>query len=39
MIKIHDEYDTQSLARFAFSILYQAALFSEKHRVPIIMDY
>jgi hypothetical protein len=34
-----DTYDVQSLAKFAFSILYRAALFSEKHRVPIIMDY
>ena len=35
----NDEFDVQSLAKFAFSILYQAALFSEKHRVPILLDY
>ena len=35
----NDEYDVQSLAKFAFSIMYQAALFSEKHHVPILMDY
>jgi hypothetical protein len=38
-IGTHDEYDVQSLAKYAFSILYRAALFSEKHRVPILMDY
>jgi len=35
----NDEYDVQSLAKFAFSIMYQAALFSKKHHVPILMDY
>ena len=34
-----EEYDVQSLAKLDFSILYQAALFSEKYRVPILMDY
>jgi hypothetical protein len=35
----NNEYDVQSLAKFTFSIFYQAALFSEKNRVPILMDY
>ncbi|OUM63952.1 hypothetical protein PIROE2DRAFT_9412 [Piromyces sp. E2] len=35
---IHKEYDTVSLAKFAFSIMWQAANFSLKHRVPIIYD-
>ncbi len=35
----HTVYDTQSLAKFAFSILYQALLFSETHQVPILLDY
>lgn len=33
------EYDTVSLAKFAFSILYQAALFSKENAVPILLDY
>ncbi len=33
------EYDTNSLAKFAFSILYEAALFSMDNRVPILLDY
>ena len=32
-------YDTQSLAKFAFSIFYRALLFSEKYQVPILMDF
>ena len=39
ILEIHTEYDVESLAKYAFSILYQAALFSEKHGVPIIKDY
>lgn len=35
----NSQYDTQSLAKFAFSILYQAARFSQANRVPVIMDY
>lgn len=35
----HTEYDTQSLAKFAYSILYRAARFSQEKRVPIILDY
>ena len=38
-IETVNEYDVQSLAKLGFSILYQAALFSKKHRVPILMDY
>lgn len=32
-------YNTQSLAKFAFSILYRAACFSMENRVPILLDY
>ena len=32
-------YDTESLAKFCYSILYQAVMFSEKNDVPIIFDY
>ena len=39
MLDVHTEYDTQSLAKFACSILYHAVLFSNRHRVPVIMDY
>lgn len=37
--KVHEVYDTQSLAKFAFSVLWQAVKFSEKENVPIILDY
>lgn len=37
--KIHTEYDTESLAKFAYSIFYQAATFSMQNKVPIILDY
>lgn len=33
------EYDTQSLAKYAFSIFYQALKFAEEQQVPILMDY
>jgi len=36
--EIHDTYDPLSLAKFAFSIMWQAAEFSIKHRVLIIYD-
>ncbi|ORX66242.1 hypothetical protein BCR32DRAFT_330294 [Anaeromyces robustus] len=36
---IHSTYDTLSLAKFAFSILWQAKEFSFEHRVFIIYDY
>lgn len=32
-------YHTESLAKYAFSIFYQMALFSQKTKVPIVMDY
>lgn len=32
-------YDTESLAKFAFSILWQAMEFAENERVPIILDF
>ena len=38
-IQKHDSYDTQSLARYAFSILWEALLFAEKNRSAIIMDF
>lgn len=34
-----EEYRTESLAKFAFSMLYQAACFSKEHNVPILLDY
>lgn len=33
------EYDTQSLAKYAFSIFYQALQFSDENQVPILMDF
>ncbi|MCP3771751.1 hypothetical protein NLX71_00245 [Paenibacillus sp. MZ04-78.2] len=40
-IVIHEatEYNTESLAKFAFSMLYRAALFSKENNVPILLDY
>ena len=35
----HTEYDTQSLAKFAFSMFWQALRFAEKQQVPILLDY
>ncbi len=33
------EYNTESLAKFAFSILWQAVKFAEKEQVAVIFDY
>ncbi len=33
------EYDTQSLAKFAFSIFYFGLKFAEENQVPILLDY
>jgi len=33
------DYDTQSLAKLAYSILYRAAQFSKEHQAPIVLDY
>ena len=38
-IPAHTRFDTESLAKFAFSILYQAARFSLAQRVPVLLDY
>jgi len=35
----HNQYDTESLAKFAFSIMWQAAGFSMEQGVPLLMDY
>lgn len=32
-------YDTESLAKFAFSLFYQALIFAEEQQVPILLDY
>ena len=37
--KEHSEYDTVSLAKFAFSLFWQAVQFSQEHGVPILLDY
>lgn len=39
MLKENTVYSTQSLAKLAFSIFWQALMFSEKNEVPIILDY
>ena len=35
----HTVYNTESLAKFAFSILWKAAGFSLEKRVPILLDF
>ena len=35
----HTEYNTESLAKFAFSIFWQAMRFAEEQQVPVLMDY
>ena len=32
-------YDTQSLAKFAFSMFWRAMRFAEEQQVPILLDY
>ena len=36
---IRDRYDTQSLAKFAFSMFWRAMRFAEEQQVPILLDY
>lgn len=35
----HTQYDTQSLAKFSFSMFWQAMRFAEEQQVPILLDY
>lgn len=35
----HTQYDTESLAKFSFSIFWRAMRFSEEQQVPILLDY
>lgn len=35
----HTRYDTQSLAKFAFSIFWQAMQFAEEQQVPVLLDF
>lgn len=38
-IPANTEYDTVSLAKFAFAVLWKMVNFAEQYRVPIIMDF
>ena len=38
-ISEHTRYDTQSLAKFAFSMFWRAMQFAEEQQVPILLDY
>ena len=38
-IQEHTQYDTQSLAKFAFSMFWRAMRFAEEQQVPILLDY
>ena len=38
-LNVNDSYNTESLAKFAFSIMWQAAEFSIEHGVVILFDY
>jgi len=35
----HTEYDTESLAKFSFSLFWRAMRFAEEQQVPILLDY
>ena len=35
----HTRYDTESLAKFAFSMFWRAMRFAEEQQVPILLDY
>lgn len=35
----NSEYDTMSLAKFAYSLFYRAVQFAKENQVPIILDY
>lgn len=35
----HTQYDTQSLAKFAFSMFWQAMRFAEEQQVPVLLDF
>ena len=35
----HTEYNTESLAKFAFSMFWRAMRFAEEQQVPILLDY
>ena len=37
--QVHEAYNTDSLAKFAFAVLWRAVNFAEKERVMIIFDY
>lgn len=34
-----EKYRTEELAQCAYSMLYQAVNFADKHQVPILLDY
>ena len=35
----HTQYDTDSLAKFAFSMFRRAMRFAEEQQVPILLDF
>ena len=37
--EVHTAYDTVSLAKMAYSILYRAVRFSEENQAAILLDY
>lgn len=37
--QVHTRYDTQSLAKYAFSLFWQALEFAEQHKTPLLLDY
>ena len=39
MVQKHTQYNTESLAKFAFSIFWQAVKHARKHGTMIILDY
>lgn len=39
LLDSNSELNTESLAKYAYSMLYQAVKFSDEHNVPIILDF
>lgn len=39
MGQVHEIYGTETLAKFAYSVFYQAVRFAQEHRTPILLDY
>ncbi len=39
MDQVHEMYDTESLAKYAYSMIWDALCFSQENNVPIVLDF